>query len=550
MIKKRKVGKIILFSSVVIISLSMTACRKKSKNISDYNEDEQGKGTELNSGNSDSDNERSVLTESWNENLRGGNDGFSSIKINTSISEYDPADLNIYSVKYKAFNPEYKKELCEDIFDEKTVDVYDYSNPTKSIYDEKISDLDALYKEPTYHETGFENFYPASPRGYGYDFELKEKVDAFDKNEILKRIEKFESKKEKAPEKLDNNFTYDGYSGLIDGEEYYIYFGNRNYDEYLNSPISVQKNNRVITLMKKDIQRLNNTEKNIDTPDDSLEANFDAVISYEYKNTDLNVSDECINTADEFVKKIGFGDYQLKKETYRLKWGNKLNLSYVYSQGFKFCPSTSYEIEGGYALRYSLFSDNSDEFNDYDVPLDNYAEDKDVFDRNSDIYVFVNDDNKILGCQIYNPAQIIKTENVKSLISAKDLQEITENSVNNKNSWNITSYNLSSFDIDSVKLTYFPFESDTNDDEYKLIPCYIIYKKTGEYNPNVTLDKDLYVVNEVSVTPCLVINGIDGSIVNIKDTLDDYPKGANNGNIGYGNLIDYKWERFKEYEEK
>ena len=37
---------------------------------------------------------------------------------------------------------------------------------------------------------------------------------------------------------------------------------------------------------------------------------------------------------------------------------------------------------------------------------------------------------------------------------------------------------------------------------------------------------------------------------NIKDTLDDYPKGANNGNIGYGNLIDYKWERFKEYEEK
>ena len=70
MIKKRKVGKIILFSSVVIISLSMTACRKKSKNISDYNEDEQGKGTELNSGKSDSDNERSVLTESWNENLR------------------------------------------------------------------------------------------------------------------------------------------------------------------------------------------------------------------------------------------------------------------------------------------------------------------------------------------------------------------------------------------------------------------------------------------------------------------------------------------------
>lgn len=57
-------------------------------------------------------------------------------------------------------------------------------------------------------------------------------------------------------------------------------------------------------------------------------------------------------------------------------------------------------------------------------------------------------------------------------------------------------------------------------------------------------------VDEVSVSPCLVINGIDGSIVNIKDTLDDYPKGANNGNIGYGNLKDYKWERFKEYEEK
>ena len=52
------------------------------------------------------------------------------------------------------------------------------------------------------------------------------------REDIEENISRLEAEKEAAPETIENDYSYQGYMGKISGEDYYMYFGNREYNEY------------------------------------------------------------------------------------------------------------------------------------------------------------------------------------------------------------------------------------------------------------------------------------------------------------------------------
>jgi hypothetical protein len=79
-----------------------------------------------------------------------------------------------------------------------------------------------------------------------------------------------------------------------------------------------------------------------------------------------------------------------------------------------------------------------------------YVDSGDTFEYNSYIEVYVNE-NGILGCRINNPAKIMKTDSIKSIIDNATVQDIVRDSVNDRTLWNLpTGRTINLFKVDEI----------------------------------------------------------------------------------------------------
>ena len=141
-------------------------------------------------------------------------------------------------------------------------------------------------------------------------------------------------------------------------------------------------------------------------------------------------------------------------------------------------------------------------------------------------------DSGILGCQIINPLNITKVEPVSGIITNDAVMDIVRDSVNYKDLWNNPiGSKVKLFDITETRLILFPIRSENNKNEYTLIPCYIFFRFAGD--------------SRLESTPFLLVNAIDGSIVNVDKNLSDPPMGWDNGNIGFDLFVNAGWMRFE-----
>jgi hypothetical protein len=155
--------------------------------------------------------------------------------------------------------------------------------------------------------------------------------------------------------------------------------------------------------------------------------------------------------------------------------------------------------------------------------------------------VYVNA-NGVLGCQIYNPASVVKSEPVKSIIDRDTVKDIVRESVDDKELWNIPyGRKVNLFNLDSAKLVSFPIRSDKEKGEYTLVPCYVIYSRLMD-ETEVNSGHIIPAKSDVD-SPFIVINALDGSVVTVEDQLTDYPAGWENGNVGYTNYVAGQWKR-------
>ena len=137
------------------------------------------------------------------------------------VKDYSKVKPDVITVDLEPFNMEYIKKMCDSIFDKNSVYVYDYDNKTKEVYDELIK----YYSRVEVSDGETFVYVPdelLSDGGWAY----QQSMNPTTLEELEDKIQSLKNLKEKAPEKIDNDYHYSGYSGTIDGEEYYMYFGN------------------------------------------------------------------------------------------------------------------------------------------------------------------------------------------------------------------------------------------------------------------------------------------------------------------------------------
>ena len=135
---------------------------------------------------------------------------------------------------------------------------------------------------------------------------------------------------------------------------------------------------------------------------------------------------------------------------------------------------------------------------------------------------------------------------VSDLIDKETLKNVVRERVDDKDSWNIPySYSITGIKnvtIEDVKLVNFPVKSTDDSNEFTYVPCYLVYKK---YWDESTGNSSPFSYSSSVESPCLLVNAIDGSLINIVDEIDEYPEGCNNNNTGYFAYISSSWERFQ-----
>lgn len=509
-------------------------------------------------------------SERWSETITGEGDGFESINVNATLYDYSDMEFNTYKVKMDEFGPAFAEEMCDRVFDKDTVQVFDYGSKTKAVYDELIGyyeDTEVYYDFLKEKYPGAFNFYVYGIMSSGY-FELRENLEPMERSEIEKDVERLKDEREKAPETLPNDYSYQGYTGKINGEDYYMYFGNRNLDEYMSSPVSTQWNGRVITIMKRNLQseyqgkkeEIYFDEMNVITPETDADSPL-------YKNNSIisdggstshiayvNVKEEAdasyVEKAGQFLEDIGYGDYIYNPDkTEELLWGNAVTDGFIFANGYKMSIPQMINSDG-WVLRFELKPESADILEDYDITTSDYVRGGDSLDYNSYIDVMVNEKG-IVGCQIYNPVTLISSNPVDTMIDRESLKDIVRDSVNDKEQWNIpTDKKVNTFDVENVKLIQFPVQSEENPDEYTFIPCYVVYKQLMDkteadaQRANTATGILIPAMSQTS-NPFILINAIDGSIINAETQLDDYPKGIENGNVGYVLYLQDGWKRYE-----
>ncbi len=560
-IKNMKIrsGKIMTSLLIGIMLLSTVGCQKKAEKIEGFDESASDNESKAEIS-SESGGSKVVEYENWSDSLSGT--GFESVEVETAMrTDYDLDNLSTLTVRFQEFNKDYTREMIETVFDSDDVEVYDFNKPTKRVYDDLLTVYNEVASMYDLMEKKNPNSLKYAPDEYmtntGY-WALTEVTEPnlVKREDIEEEINKLESEKESAPESIENDYSYQGYIGQIGGEDYYMYFGNREYDEYMNSPETTQFNGRVITIMRKSLEEAFNgsddhifleenaySESGVDEAFDSgVVSKMDAIVEMETSLIkDVDNPDEMNNyreEAENFLSKLGYSEYKLTGES-NVNWGNQVSNGFLYKRNI---PMSVYSImqSDGVRLRYSLEIDGTDKLLYNDVQLPSYAE-SDTLDIKSYVDVMVNDKG-ILCCQIFNPAKVIKEDSVERVLDNSSVIDIVKDSVNDKSVWNIPAgREVKNTKITNEKLVSFPVRSKEDASEYTFVPCYMFYSQ---------LDEDSWyggsIIPAASYTdyPFILINAIDGSFVKVEDELTDYPSGWDNGNVGYTSYKLGTWTRF------
>ena len=571
----RKIKQITSIAVIAALIIGCSGCEKKAQTIEGFEEttEKTDNSTAINDSSDKVDNSSDTMfvlddgvevTERWDETLEGGPDGFDSINISMDLKDYSKEELETTVLEYEEFDSDFAKRMCETVFDSGKADVYDYSKKTKRLCEDQIRVYeDALKLYDFYTDNGMDEafeFYPSEivAAGLSTGWIMEQPGEKMQRSEIEEDIDRLSKEKEEAPESIDNNYTYGGYIGKIDGEEYYMYFGNRNYDEYVNSRATSQYNGRVVTIMKSDLDSSfagkvsayvvdgNVNLEDIDTADlvpemieyDNTDPQFklNALVNdpdhfgVENDISQIDISEDMIDKAEAFLDKLGYGDGTYIQEGYeRLTWSNEVSNEFIYANGYHM-SSYSYMCQDGFIISFGLKPSRTIGITKGEVKIPDYVESGDTFEYDSYIEVYVNSTG-ILGCQIYNPTRVMKSDSISGIIDNEAVKEIVKESVDDKSLWNMPiGRTIKLFDLSCIRLLSFPIKSEKNSNEYTLIPCYIVFQPIGSSMGNVD-------------NPFLLINAIDGSIIKVENELEDYPKGWDNGNIGYGSLLSGQWER-------
>ena len=566
--------RLISLTLAAMLMLSFTGCEKKANTVvglggntsdgSTANAESDGTG-ETEGEDSASGSEDSLR---WVETYQSTAEmGIENVSVNVHLKDYTQAEYKAVTVEVPSFTKLYIQKMCETVFDSTDdLEVYDYDKKTKRVYDEQIEALEdtlELYKAYTSSESASATYLDYMPDEYlpnSGNWAMSEIYGDFDESVIEKDIDKLKEKREEAPDSLENDFSYRGYIGQVNGEEFYMYFGNRNYDEYMNSPETTQFNGRVITIMKKDITGdyhgfdYNNISFEggglEDFDSDSIVFKKNSIcLGYEAysEGTVSNVSQNYLDEAEEFLGKLGYGDYTYcENESRNMYWGNELSMGYIYKTGYYMTSSYILDTDG-YILRYRLDFENADMLRYSDVCLPAYSISSDAMDINSYVEIMINDAG-VLGCQIFNPMEVKTVDTVNKIIDNETLKDVLADSVDDMTVWNFpigsvtVSGNIVNVSLQDVKLISFPIKSDTDATEFTYIPCYMVYKKlwdeatTGNVSP--------FGYSSSVETPFLLVNAIDGSLVTVNEEISLYPYGWKNDNMGYYAYIYGDWDRF------
>lgn len=515
-----KIGKKITGVLAAIMILGCSGCEKKAAVVdgvttAEAEDSSDDKGYDTSADKTNNDNKGSDEKQDsprWSEHLDGNGQGFEYVDIKgAEFLEMDPESLIASTVEIIDFDKEYIHELCDTVFDGGQVEVYDYDNKTKRVYDDLIAQYENLLEiYDSYKATDDPALdgYPYQLFPYG-GWEIRPNTEEFDRAVIENDLNNLKTEREKAPETIDNDYSYKGYIGKIDGEEYYMFLGNREYDEYLSAPDTFQRNGRVITIMKADMEGAFSGEShseetgNSETPDEKKNA-----IATDYLmqglHTDMEPNEEYLRKSDSFLAKIGYGSFTNNNyETMDLLWCNSVTNGFLNKKDYRMSVNNS-DVSDGQCLFYEM-SSYIGGFPDGELlNLTDYYE-SDLWEFDAYIKVMVNDSG-IVGCQIYNPIKVLKTDEISKLLDREDIKDIVKQSVNDKELWNNPiGQKINCFEINEVRMVSFPIKSAEKAGEYTYVPCYLFWNVSSEFN-----------------SPFILVNAIDGSIINVEDNLKGY----------------------------
>ena len=568
--RRNKIISLVLAAGLLI---TFTGCEKKAENVASLGGSDElsAENVEENVTEEGSQTESSEEYENWNESLKGGDKGFDTVTIATRIKDYTEKEYSAVTVEFPTFDKNFIQETCETVFDSDDIEVYDSFTRTKRVWEdvlktyEDAAELYDLYNSSQVLKAGNMNYYPDSYNVGAGNWEYAETTEEFSKDVIEENIEEIKKYIDTSPDSLVNDYSYMGYLGTIEGEEYYIYFGNRNYDSYMTSPETVQFNGRVVTIMKENIEEdyagmdmaeiLADSEYAAELPDDydSVFYKTDSLIAESFgeslTGSNMYVDKNYIQTAEEFIGKLGYGDYEFCEDEIRnLYWGSSVSNGFIYINDYLMSPASMMRSDG-YILRFRLNFENADRYKLVDAEFPVFSETGNTLDIDSYIDVMINA-NGIMCCQIYNPLKITKVNTVNNIIDTETIKEIVGASVDDTSNWNVPCYGVAAnqnqkyVTIDEVKLINFPLRSSENSNEYTYVPCYMLFKKLWDdsYGTNSP-----FAVGNIIDTPFLLINAIDGSFVDAGAELERYPSGWKNDNVGYLTYYSGSWSRYIKY---
>ncbi|WP_281085908.1 hypothetical protein [Eubacterium ruminantium] len=510
--KKRRM----LVTMAAVSLLSFASCGKKSKTIDDYDIDND---TNISSEAATVETNDSNEPVHWSEKYTLSDSKITNVIVRVDYENADDEKQTISTVKFEEMNKDYIKNLCDKVFDSEPI-VYDANAKTKRYYEDKIKlneDCLNIYNQ----------FMPGN----------KDNIEKINKN-----INTLKDEMENAPENVDNDYSYGGYIGNINGTEYYMCLGNRNFDEMTQLPTTFAFDGRIISLFRSDSLSMFNSDdsnsfKGSYNDDQIAEANkvryfeqypFDSSLGWpkNIENKANSKQDVLLEKAKEFVNQLGFSDYMYNGQYYNILYYKGVDRDVfraleVYDENLEFTRISDFE---GYAFVFSITGETSKIFGSYDLIMPAYTEKLDCADPRSYISVYVTD-NGVVGCSITNPATLIKSEDVSSIISFNDFKDIYQNNYNDESIYNIpTNSEATVINLENILLTSFPIKSDEKG-VYKYVPAYLLYSKF--LAPNSPFDSKSY---QRYIKPFVLVNAIDGSIIKIEDNLTDYPGGFYRGN--------------------
>ncbi len=541
-VSKFFIKRISIFGLTACLMLSSAGCQKKADDIevlegeetssSSDADNEEGKESKTgdssesklsNAFNISGNDASTALSEKWVDSFELEEGPFERVDVNATVYEYNGVN-KVVTVQADEYDKDYIKEMCDRVY-HTVPEVYDYNAKTKRLYDKDIEYYTELKNEYNSDRTDV-IFYTTDDREESLDT-LLEEANA----EVDATISALEKEKEAAPETVENDYSYGGYVGDIQGDEYYMYFGNCNYDEfaYLEAPTTTCYDGRVCTIFRTDIASLYDGKKGF-------------ISHYGMAGTADTFSEppeDIKMAADKFVDTIGFGDYKFV-DGGSFFYQDGLNSDIVNSMDTLNMNYENKSGEAGYVLTYTLGGTSYETLLPFFFRFDNYVDNKEAMSTHSSIYVFVNEKG-VLGCQLENPFTV-KNEADTDIISIDDVKDIISQNVQSEEAWNITSDSVTKMpEIDTLQLIYFPIRSSVDESEYTFVPAYIAFDSVVGSG---TIDSTSASM-ALQSAPFMLINAVDGSFIDVNENLSDYPAGYKRGNEGYEEYITHVWKRFE-----